>query len=112
MVCVGIMAMALLALVSAEVYSARADKGGAARHTATVVASSILSQAEQDLQHDFNADVSSGRQPVPSPPAGYESEITVGSGVGGRIKVVRVTVYWTDQQGNQSYSMSTKVLKP
>lgn len=112
MLCLGIMAMALLALVSAEVYSARADKGGAQRHTATVAASSILSQAEQDLQHDFNADVSAGRQALPAPPSGYEYQVDVSSEEGGDIKKVKVTVFWSDQQGQQQYSMWTKVLKP
>lgn len=106
------MALALLALVSAEVYSARADKGGAARHTATVIASSFLSEAEQALSRNFSNGVTAARQPVPAPPAGYEYQVNVTDEAGGDIKNVRVTVYWKDQQGDQSYSMWTRVLKP
>lgn len=111
MVCLGIMAMALLALVSAEAYSARSDKGGAARHQATVIASSLLSDAEQELHRNFGTDVSAPRQAAPTPPDGYEYEVDVTSEVGGTVKDVRVTVFWTDQQGPQQYSMWTKVLE-
>lgn len=106
------MALALLALVSAEVYSARADKGGAARHTATVIASSYLSEAEQALSRNFSNTVTASRQAVPAPPAGYEYQVTATDEVGGTVKNVRVTVYWKDQQGDQSYTMWTRVLSP
>ncbi|GMU52028.1 MAG: hypothetical protein AMXMBFR33_11740 [Candidatus Xenobia bacterium] len=109
--CLGIMGMALLALVSAEIYSARADRGGSQRHQATMVASSLMAEAEKDLRRDFGASVAAGRQAVPGNP-GYEYELLEQSEVGGRIKRLQVNVFWSDQQGDQQYSLWTRVLEP
>lgn len=103
--------MALLALVSAEIYSARADRGGSQRHQATMVAGSLMAEAEKDLRRNFGASVAAGRQAAPGHP-GYEYELIEQSEVGGRIKRLQVNVFWTDQQGAQQYSLWTRVLEP
>ncbi|MBI3926473.1 MAG: prepilin-type N-terminal cleavage/methylation domain-containing protein [Armatimonadetes bacterium] len=107
LVALAVVALGLLGLISVMIYSTRARIQGTERQTASVIALSLMSDAENALAADFGAPVGVARAPVAGSP-GYEAEVQAADERPG-LKRVEVTVYWTDERGRQEFRLWTKL---
>lgn len=107
---VGLLSMAILGLVSAQLFATRAGQEVSERHLAGVIASSLMADAEVTLRKSFSQSVARSRGPVPEHPR-YQAEITETRRLSGDLKEIEVTVYWIDKEGPQEHRLWTKIAR-
>ena len=104
-----VVTLAVLALVSVQIYVLRAQAKTTERSTASTLAASRLNSIESVLLQDFYAPVAASRAPLPEPP-GFELAVT--DEVLDQLREVHVAVYWTDANGPQEQALWTRFLRP
>ncbi|MGE0488705.1 MAG: hypothetical protein AB7S38_05790 [Vulcanimicrobiota bacterium] len=105
-----VVSIALFALIALQIYALRSQQGASERHTASVLASSLIDEAINTLETDFAADVDQARQAASV--TGFEYERTAEPDpASALLKQLEVIVYWTDRDGEHHYTVSTKVVK-
>lgn len=105
-----VVSIALFALIALQIYALRSQQGASERHTASVLASSLIDEAINSLETDFDVDVTQARQA--SSVAGFDYERNAEPDpASALLKQVEVIVYWTDRDGEHRYTVSTKVVK-
>lgn len=104
----GLISVALLGLMSMQAFALKTQRKSTRRHTASVIASSLMAETEKSVRDDFETDTARSRGPANEPE--YEVEIveTVGPD---DLKRVEVRVFWSDDQGDQSYRLWTKFIR-
>lgn len=110
MVAVGLLALAILGLVSAQLFATRASNEVSERHLAGVIAASLMADAEVTLRKSFSQSVSRARSPVPEH-RGYQAEVNQNVVMSGDLKEIEVIVYWVDKKGPQEHHLWTKIAR-
>ncbi len=101
----------ILSLVATEMFAYRASAEARERHAASLVASSLVEEAERELFTDFSRDLDRALTAVPSFPR-HAYEMTVDPADQG-VRQLQVKVFWTDAQGGLShYQLDTYLAKP
>jgi hypothetical protein len=109
MTAAGILAVALLALISILSFSLRSQAKGGKRHAASLIGTTVLNQAGHDLEVDFSQSVARPRQ-VYAPNPDFQVAVAQ-QAEKPDLKQVVVSVYWTDQQGPQIETLATKYVR-
>ncbi|MEW6279800.1 MAG: prepilin-type N-terminal cleavage/methylation domain-containing protein [Candidatus Eremiobacterota bacterium] len=110
LVAVLLIAIALLALAGVQAVALRSQQGVGGRHTASVVAASVMGECEAALKQDFTADVTRSRAPYAGQP-GYEVSVSqrVESPL---LRRVDVSVYWRDEHDDaHEYRLWTRAVR-
>lgn len=105
MVCLVILSIAILGLVSTQIYSLRATTGNKMRHTASVIATTLMNEKEEALRSDFTRSAVQPRIVFPGA-EGFEYAISEEI-VDTNFKKITVDVYWTDNGIEHIYSIWT-----
>ena len=112
MIAVGILAIALLALISILTFSLRAQSKGSKRHTASLLGASMLNQAGHDLLVNFDQTVVPATPPpfsIPNQPE-FKGEIKE-TLENPDLKKIEVRIFWADQNGAQTETLTCKYLR-
>lgn len=107
MVAVGLVGMAILGLVSAQIFATRARHDVSRRQTAGVIATSMMNDAQASLAYDFSASVARPRAVQPTYPE-FQTEVDEQKVMPGQLDRVEVVVYWTGKYGPQEYRLWTE----
>jgi len=115
LLCLFILAVALLGLVTANVYAVRARRGSQRLVLATSLAVSYMTEIEETLrlsQDEFATSHRLERRPVPDYP-GYFYAVD-DPGLSPTLKAVIVSLYYPDGNGlpNREYPLRTVVRRP
>src|SRR5438105_210758 len=98
MVCVLLLAMAVLGLVSVQVYTLNATKSNRGAHTATVISTSVMNDVEHRLHQNFTQSVAQSSTAVPGfdgfQCAVAESFVDTAQ----TLKQIDTTVFWKDKE--------------
>lgn len=106
-----VLSLAILGLVSVQVYALRAQSKMGERNVAAVIAASRLNALEGQLDQDFGRVVAAARAPLPDHPD-YQLAIAERALPGlDNLKEVAVCVYWTDAHGPHEYCVWSRFLK-
>ncbi|MDQ7821205.1 MAG: prepilin-type N-terminal cleavage/methylation domain-containing protein [Candidatus Eremiobacteraeota bacterium] len=105
MVCLLLLTIAVMGLVSTQIYSLKATGGNKYRHLASVIAYRVMSEKEKALRTDFSVSAAHSRSDVPGE-EGFQYEV-LEEAPGTSIKKVTVKVYWTEGTELKSYSLWT-----
>lgn len=109
MTATGILAVALLALISVLSFSLRSQAKGGKRHAASLIGTTVLNEAGHTLEEDFAASVARAKGvygPNPDFQVAVSQQLEKPD-----LKQVAVSVYWTDQQGPQTETLVTKYVR-
>jgi prepilin-type N-terminal cleavage/methylation domain-containing protein len=109
MVCLLFLSIALLALVSTQIYSLRASGGNRLRHTASIIAYTIMNEKEEALRKDFTASASQAKADVVGH-EGFQCAVLEDL-LQADFKRITVIIYWRDGQENHEYSIWTYIYK-
>jgi Tfp pilus assembly protein PilV len=101
------LSIALLGLVSAQIYSLRASGGNRSRHTASVIAHNMLNEKEEALRKDFSTSVAQSRSAVEGQ-EGFQCAI-IEESPAADFKKITVIIYWKESQENHEYSIWTYI---
>ncbi|MCA9797054.1 MAG: prepilin-type N-terminal cleavage/methylation domain-containing protein [Candidatus Eremiobacteraeota bacterium] len=105
-----VISVPLLALIASQMFGLRASSKSQERQTATIIAASLLEEAERELSGTFvSGSLNRPRQTVDDFPD-YEYEMSE-ENVGAGLRRVAVTVFWSDRQGPQQLQLVTKLLR-
>jgi len=107
MVAMVFLSIALLGLVSVQIYSLRATGGNRQRHVASIIASSVMNEKEEALRKNFSDPVGQARMEVPGQ-EGYHYEVTEEL-CAPSLKKVTVTVSWKERERTVEYSVWTYI---
>lgn len=115
MVAVGILAASLLALISILTFSFRAQIKSEKAHTASLIAKSLLNEAAHLLDENFDRSVLTPELPGSvlqeyQPGSEYKVRLQLEAETA-NLKRVEVEVVWEDQNGDQTETTMTKVLR-
>jgi len=103
-----VITVAILGLLSAQVYALRCGNYNRHRHTASTLAESILSEATAQLNRKFDQDLSYPPQPVAYQPD-FQSALLCtyqpDSGGDQNLKRLVAAVYWRDPNQSQQRSL-------
>jgi len=107
MVAMVFLSIALLGLVSVQIYSLRATGGNKQRHSASIIASSLMNEKEEALRKDFATSVAQARITVPDQDL-YQYEVVEETSAPS-LKKITVTVSWKEGDKTLDYSVWTYV---
>ncbi|MGE0492326.1 MAG: prepilin-type N-terminal cleavage/methylation domain-containing protein [Vulcanimicrobiota bacterium] len=108
LVAMAVLSIALLGTLSMQTFALSTQSKSTQRHTASLVASTVLSEVEQSLKDDF--ETSTGRPRAASTTPGFEVEVAEVV-EDPDLKRVEVRVFWTDDQAEQNYRLWTRLLR-
>lgn len=104
------LAISVLAVIGIQTFAARSQTKAGERFRASQKAEAVMADIEETLRSDLDQDVSVERQTLPAaynPEGGVDFDYQVVSDFVGepedRLKSVRITVFWDDGHGEQSY---------
>lgn len=106
LVAVAICAMGLLALVSVQILSLKAARANSGRHTAGVLAESVMADIRAQ---DFGDSVARAEQDLPGHP-GFRLRVDEARDAALALKRVDVVIIWTSEQGRQEFVLSTSLV--
>ena len=115
---VTLVAIAILAGIGLQTFAFKAQKKASLRSKASIVARGLMARCQADLAADFGATVTAPRQAVPvelDSERQFEYEVQESKAappLEEELKQVEVVLYWKDQQGDQSFHLTTKVAAP
>lgn len=107
MICVALLSMAVLGLVSAQIFALQAGQGNKKRHTASVMAWRLLSDVEEQARRDFSVSAARPRQRAAERLGpnemfqDYEYEIRE-QNLAPDFRRVEVVLHFTDDKGARS----------
>jgi Tfp pilus assembly protein PilV len=107
MVCLVILSIAILGLVSAQIYSLKVTTGNKMRHTASVIATTLMNEKEEALRANFSQSAAQPRIAF-SGAEGFEYAISEEI-VDTNFKKIDVDVYWTENGIEHTYSIWTNL---
>lgn len=110
MVALVLIVVALFALVAMQAHAMRSQTDSRESHLASVIAGSLLAQAEAKLEEDFEADVTRQLSPVADYPD-FEGQVQVRS-LGDELKTIKVEVRWINGPRAARRSVETTVAAP
>lgn len=110
MVAFMLIVIALFALISMQAHSMKSQTGSREAHLASILASSLLAEAEAKLESDFSDDPSRLSSPVAEHPE-YEAEVVV-TVLNSELKKIEVEVKWSDGPSVARRSVETTVAAP
>ena len=110
MVAFMLIVIALFALISMQAHAIKSQTGSREAHLASVLAGSLLADAEARLETDFTSDPSQASSPVPEHPE-YQAEVVVTT-LTPELKKISVEVKWNSGPGGARRSVETTVAAP
>lgn len=108
LVAMAVLSIALLGTLSMQTFALSTQSKSTQRHTASLVASTVLSEVEQSLKEDFDTDTTRVRAASATP--GFEVEVAEAV-EDPDLKRVEVRVFWIDDQAAQSYRLWTRFIR-
>lgn len=97
LVFLGVVSVALLAILSVQIYAMRGSNFNRLRHTASNILSSEMNTIQQQLAMDFNAAPSHGRLLVSDHPEFSSAMSNVYADETEQLRKISLSVYWTDE---------------
>lgn len=97
LVFLGVVSVALLALISVQIFATRGSKFNRMRHTASTIVASQMNTIQHQLTVDFTSAPSYGRQPVTGYPEFTSAMSNVYADSTESLRKINLSVYWTDE---------------
>jgi Tfp pilus assembly protein PilV len=110
MVAFMLIVIALFALISMQVHSMKSQTDSRESHLASVLAGSLLAEAEAKLESDFDSNASVPLGPMPNNPE-FEAQVDVLQ-VDPELKQIKVEVRWKNGPSVAHRSVETTVARP
>lgn len=118
LISIAFVALAILAGLGVQLFVLKAQQKSGLSNLSVSVAQSVLAQSRQSLRENFEASATITRTSVPEaldPDGRFEYEVIETeqpAPLTDQLKGLVVTVYWSDQNGQHSYRVATKVAAP
>lgn len=111
LVFLGVISVALLAILSVQIYSMRGSTFNRKRHTASNLLYSEMNAIQQQLAMDFSGAPGHGRQTVSDQPEFSTAMSNIYADETQQLRKISLSVYWTDE-AEREFSAWTYVYHP
>ena len=110
MVSLMLIVIGLFALIAMQTHAIRSQNDSRESHQASVLANSVLAEAEAALEADFSSDPGRDKSPLPDNPL-YQAEVRI-TEIDPELKKIWVEVSWTEGPRAAHKILETVVARP